>query len=102
MGSCQQADKGVVEFVARAILDRLLRNLDGVLNRFKHFQVSQLDANGRQRGAASKLFGQRCGRFVHDGDSPLVKFRLFERYRSSSCFWQAPFLWQNATIWGQI
>ena len=76
MSPGQQANKGVVEFVGRAILDRLLCNLHALLNRLKHFQFSQLDANGGQSGAASKLFDQRCGRFVHDDAPPIAKFSL--------------------------
>src|SRR5207249_4210876 len=102
MGSCQQADQGVVEFVGWAILDRLLPNLHGLLNWFKHLLFSQLDANGGQSGAARKLFGQSCGRFVHDDAPPLARFSLYDRYGSSSFFWQAPLLWLSATNWGQI
>src|SRR5437899_4889092 len=43
--------KGIVEFVGRAILDRLLCNLYALLTRLKHVQFSQLDANGGQSGA---------------------------------------------------
>src|SRR5437660_8643106 len=79
MGSWKPADKGVVEFVARAILDRLLCNLHTLLNRLKHLQFSQLDANGGQSSAASKLFDHRCGRFVHDDAPSIAKFSLYDR-----------------------
>ncbi len=42
MGSGQQADQRVVEFVSRAILDRLLGNLHRVLNRLKQLHSLSL------------------------------------------------------------
>ena len=102
MGSCQQADQGVVEFVGRAILDRLLGNLHRVLNRLKQLECSQLDAYGGQAGTTAKLFRRPCGRFVHDDAPPIAKFSLYDRYGSSSFFWQAPFLGLSATNLGQI
>ncbi len=102
MGSCQHTDQGVGEFVGRALLTRLLRNVQRVLNRLKHLQRSELDADGRQAGTTAKLLGGRCARFGHDDASPLVQFSLYERDDSSSFFWQAPFLGLSATTLGQI
>src|SRR5258708_6330768 len=102
MGSGQDADQGVIEFVAWSILDGLLSNLHLLCNRLKELQFGQLDTNGSQAGTASKRFRRHYGRFVHDDDAPIATFSLFDRYVSSSCFWQAPFLWLSATNWGQI
>src|SRR2546430_9693181 len=43
LGTGQDADKGVIEFVAGPILDRLLSNLHLVCNRLKELQFGQLD-----------------------------------------------------------
>ena len=102
MGSGQDADKGVIEFVAWPILDRLLRNLHPLCNRLKELKFGQLDANSSQTGTARKRFRRQYGRFVHDDDAPIATFSLFDRYASSFFFWQAPFLWLSATNWGQI
>jgi hypothetical protein len=52
----QDADEGVIEFVAWPILDRLVRNLHGLLNWLKQLQFGQLDAHGSQTGTARKRF----------------------------------------------
>src|SRR5258707_3105437 len=102
MGTGQDADQGVIKFVAWPILDGLLSNLHLLCNRLKELQFGQLDANGSQAGTARKRFRRHYGRFVHDDDAPIATFSLFDRYASSSCFWQAPFWWLSATNWGQI
>src|SRR2546430_12538369 len=102
LGTGQDADKGVIEFVAGPILDRLLSNLHLLCNRLKELQFGQLDTNGSQAGTASKRFRRQNGRFVHDDAAPIATFSLFDRYASSSFFWQAPFWWLSATHWGQI
>ena len=101
MGTSQQTDEGIVEFVAWAILDRLLRNLDLLSDRAKQVQFSELDAKGRQTGTTANLLAGYA-RFVHDGEPPLVHFFFYKRYGSSSFFWQAPFCSLSATNWGQI
>src|SRR5258708_20934397 len=102
MGAGQDADQGVIEFVAWLILDGLLINLHLLCNLLKQLQFGQLDANGSQAGTARKRFRRHYGRFVHDDAAPIATFSLFDRYASSSCFWQAPFWWLSATNWGQI
>src|SRR5712692_7186877 len=102
MGSCQHADPCVIELLAWLILDRLLGNLHRLDNWLKYPQFSELDADGSKAGTTAKLLRRRCGRFVHDDASPIVKLFLFDRYASSSFFWQAPFCWHLATNWGQI
>src|SRR5712692_981113 len=56
MGPGQDADKGIIEFVAWPILDRLLSNLHLLCNWLKEREVGQLDANGSQTGTARKRF----------------------------------------------
>src|SRR5712691_774486 len=102
MRSSQDADKSIREFVAWPILDRLLRNLHLLCNRLKELEFGQLDANGSQTRTARKRFRRHYGRFVHDDAAPIAMFSLFDRYASSSFFWQAPFCWLSATNWGQI
>ncbi len=102
MGTGQDADKGVIKFVAWPILDGLLRNLHLLCNRLKELQFGQLDANGSQAGTARKRLRRQYGRFVHDDDAPIAKLLLYDRYGSSSFFWQAPFLGHLATNLGQI
>ena len=60
MGSGQDADKGVREFVAWPILDRLLGNLHPLFNRFKQLQFPQLHSQGGQTGSAGKVFRRPC------------------------------------------
>ena len=102
MRSGQDADLGIIEFVAWPILDRLLRNLHLLCNRLKELEFGQLDTNGSQTRTARKPFRRQYGRFVHDDAAPIAMFSPFDRYASSSFFWQAPFCWLSATNWGQI
>src|SRR5258708_5672233 len=88
VGSCQQTDKGIVDFVNRRMLDRLLSNPHRLANGTKHVQLPQLYAQRGQTRTSAKLFRWLRGRLVLHDDPPISDFILFDRYASSSFFWQ--------------
>jgi len=96
MGSCQHADKGILQFVNRGVLHRLLGNAHGLADRPKQIDLTQLHANGCQTRTRGKMSLGLCERLVHDDGSPLSGFISFDRYGPSSFFWQVPFLRQHS------
>jgi hypothetical protein len=69
MGSCQQADKGIIELIHWRMFDSLLPNLHLSADRAKQIKLTQLHSYGGQRSRRAKMVRRRCDRLVH-GDTP--------------------------------
>src|SRR5258706_14700425 len=68
-----RADKGIVELVARRVLDGFLRNLHRFSNRTKQVQALELHARRCQARTCSKLTFCEYARLDHDDRSPLSR-----------------------------
>ena len=98
----QNRDEAIIQLVAWAVFDRLLRNLHQLSDRAKQVELLHLHSYGGQTRTGRKMTRRVRGRFVHDG-SPLASFHFCDRYVPSSFVSQVPFLWQHtATNLGQI
>src|SRR2546425_4019106 len=69
VGSCQQADPGIIELVSRRMLDGFLPNLYLGTDRAKQIELTQLHSYGCQAGSRAKMVRRACDRLVH-GDAP--------------------------------
>jgi hypothetical protein len=90
MRTRQHADEAIVEFVARCIFHRLLRDPHPCSNGVKQLHLLHFQSNGRQAGGGAKHPVSIRGRFCHDDGSPLLQFDFCKRYAPSSRIWQVP------------
>jgi hypothetical protein len=74
VGTGEDGDESIVEFVGRRILHGFLRNLDGLANRLKQIQGLKVDTDGGQAGTGRAVLSD-CATLIHDG-SPIVGWRI--------------------------
>jgi hypothetical protein len=66
VGTGQNADEGIIQFVSRRIFHGFLRNLYCLANWGEQIQVLDLDTNGGQAGRRRAVLADG-GRLFHDG-----------------------------------
>ena len=75
VGTGQDGDEGIIQFVGGRVFHGFLRDLHGLANRAKQIQRLNPDTDRGQAGTRRAVCAD-CGRLFHDG-SPVVRWRTY-------------------------
>ena len=78
-GSGEDGDEGILEFVLGSVLEGLLGDVDGVLDRFPDVAHAKEQPDGGQKGPGGVVFARVVGGRIVHGDEPPVGLESFHR-----------------------